>query len=110
MDKKLINKLQNAGVDAQVILSLILDDEADQTPGAVTEDAAPVQTPAPVLESPDGAGTLKDEKPQTGATNDAILAAINKLTGSIQAMNIRNLGWDPGQLESADDVLSKFIN
>ena len=94
MEKSLIQKLQKAGVDAQVILSLIMDDDqaAPETPEAQPE----TETPA--------------EQPAAPARPDPTLEAINKLTGAIQALNITNSGA-PGrpQAVTVDDVMAKII-
>ena len=47
-----------------------------------------------------------EQKPET----DPILAAINKLTGAIQASNILKSGTDGPQNETADDILAQMIN
>lgn len=99
MEKSLIQKLQNAGVDAQVILSLIMDEEqaAPEAPETAAPEAQPeTETPA--------------EQPAAPARPDPILEAINKLTGAIQASNIINSGA-PGrpQAVTVDDVMAKII-
>lgn len=99
MEKELIQKLQKAGVDAQVILSLIMDEEqaAPETPETPAPEAQP-ETEAPA------------EQPAAPAKPDPILEAINKLTGAIQASNIINSGA-PGrpQAVTVDDVMAKII-
>lgn len=99
MEKSLIQKLQKAGVDAQVILSLIMDEDqaAPETPETTAPEAQPeTETPA--------------EQPEAPARPDPILEAINKLTGAIQASNIINSGA-PGrpQAVTVDDVMAKII-
>lgn len=99
MEKSLIQKLQKAGVDAQVILSLIMDEDqaAPETPETPAPEAQPeTETPA--------------EQPAVPAKPDPILEAINKLTGAIQASNIINSGA-PGrpQAVTVDDVMAKII-
>ena len=99
MEKALIQKLQKAGVDAQVILSLIMDEDqaAPETPETTAPEAQPEnETPA--------------EQPAAPAKPDPILEAINKLTGAIQASNIINSGA-PGrpQAVTVDDVMAKII-
>ena len=86
IEKSLIQKLQAAGVAADVILQLVLD-----------EDPAP--TPAPADPAP---------QPAAPASNDAILQAINRLTGSIQAMNLRTIGGQQPPVQTSDDIL-KFM-
>lgn len=99
MDLTLVKKLQAAGVPADTILSLLLD-EGDRPPEPVTApEAAPEQAPEPETETEPAAA------PQT----DAILEAINKLTGVIQASNIINAGHDGRKEESVDDILASLI-
>lgn len=95
MDKELIKKLSKAGVASDVILALMLDE--DETP-------EPKAEPAPQPEP--------EKKPEQPAAvgNDAILAAIEKLTGAVQAANIRNMGGSTPKPETADDVLAQIIN
>lgn len=111
MDKTLITKLQKAGVDAQVILELIMDEEAaapatgaDSTvgTGASAETGGTVQAAGNPADTPAGG---------TGAIEgtDKILAAINKLTGAIQASNIRAGGRVEAK-ETTDDILATIIN
>lgn len=98
MDKELIKKLSKAGVSSDVILALMLDED---------EKPQPEQKPEPA----------KQQKPNPEPTpkpaavgNDAILAAIEKLTGAVQAANIRNMGGSTPKQETADDVLAQIIN
>lgn len=100
MDKELIKKLSKAGVSAEVILALMLyeDEKPEQ------EQPKPKQEqPKPEQEQP------KPEQP-AAVGNDAILAAIEKLTGAVQAANIRNMGGSTPKQETADDVLAQIIN
>ena len=99
MEKSLIQKLQKAGVDAQVILSLIMDEDqaAPETPETPAPEAQPeTKTPA--------------GQPAAPTKPDPTLEAINKLTGAIQALNIINSGA-PGrpQAVTVDDVMAKII-
>lgn len=103
MEKELINKLHKAGVDADTILALILDEEpaADPTPSGDSgaESAADSQ-----------AGNAATDAQETPAGNqDAILAAINKLTGAIQANNILSAGGEKPAVITVDDVMKKLI-
>lgn len=100
MDKELIKKLSKAGVSSDVILALMLDE--DEKPKQ--EQPKPEQEqPKPKQEQP------KPEQP-AAVGNDAILAAIEKLTGAVQAANIRNMGGSTPKQETADDVLAQIIN
>lgn len=100
MDKELIKKLSKAGVSAEVILALMLDED----------DKPKQEQPKPEQERP----KPKQEQPQpeqpAAVGNDAILAAIEKLTGAVQAANIRNMGGNTPKQETADDVLAQIIN
>lgn len=104
MEKALIQKLQKAGVDAQVILSLIMDEDqaAPETPETPAPEAQP-ETETPETGTP-------EKTPATPVKPDPILEAINKLTGAIQASNIINSGA-PGrpQAVTVDDVMAKII-
>lgn len=102
MEKELIQKLQKAGVASDVILALILDDE-QPAPEAQTQNQPAAEQPA---EQPE-----QQAAPETGGTaTDPILAAINKLTGAIQASNIINSGAaGRPQAVTVDDVMAKII-
>ena len=105
IDKKLMKRLKEEGVDPAVILKIMLeDDETEQeTPAAAADPApAPSQEPAPAKPA---------ETPQpAGVTNDAILAAIEKLTGAIHASSIRSASaGDPAASETTDEILAKML-
>ena len=103
IDKKLVEKLSKAGVDPAVIVSMLLDDDEEK-------QKAPEQIPDPVPEpsQPEPEKAPAETKPQPG--NDAILAAIEKLTGAVIAGNIRNASaGDPAQAETADTILASLI-
>lgn len=108
MEKSLIQKLQKAGVSADVILALVLDD--DQAP----ENP---QTPAggsPQSPADPGQGNPAPEAPKTPAQPagqvDPVLGAIERLTGAIQASNIINSGAaGRPQAVTVDDVMAKII-
>ena len=104
-DKKLMKRLKEEGVDPAVILMIMLeDDETEQEPQAAAADPAPAQSQEP-------ATAKTDEKPQTaGVTNDAILAAIEKLTGAIHANGIRSASaGDPEAAETTEEILAKML-
>lgn len=104
-DKKLMKRLIEEGVDPAVILKIMLEDdeETQGTPTAAADPApAPSQEPAPAkpVETPQPAGV----------TNDAILAAIEKLTGAIHANGIRSASaGDPAAAETTDEILAKML-
>lgn len=97
IDKELIKKLHAAGVDSAVIINLLLDDQ----------DEEPSQEVAPV--DPEPSEKAEPAAPAPAATEDKILAAIERLTGAVQASNIRRIGGDP-ETETADAVLASIIN
>ena len=103
IDKKLIEKLSKAGVDPAVIVSMLLDDdEAEQK----TDPEIPDPEAAPSQPEPEKAPA--ETKPQPGG--DVILAAIEKLTGAVQAANMRYASaGDPANAETADTILASLI-
>jgi hypothetical protein len=101
MDKSMVKKLSSAGVDPAVIINLLLDeDEPEQAAGVRAEPAEAPAEPAPQVTQP-------EPEPRK---DDAILAAIERLTGAVQAANIRNMSaGDPTQAETADSILASLI-
>lgn len=101
MDKSMVKKLSSAGVDPAVIINLLLDeDEPEQAAGVRAEPAEIPAEPAPQVAQP-------EPEPRK---DDAILAAIERLTGAVQAANIRNMSaGDPTQAETADSILASLI-
>lgn len=103
IDKKLIEKLSKAGVDPAVIVSMLLDDDE-------TEQEKPEQIPdpEPAPSQPEPEKASAETKPQPGG--DAILAAIERLTGAVQAANMRYASaGDPAAAETADTILASLI-
>ena len=97
IDQKLIRKLKDAGVGADIILNLMLDDQEAPEPAAAPDpapepEAKPAAAPAPKTPDP-----------------DPILKAITELTGVIQASNILRTGRDRQEPQSADDVLAEIL-
>lgn len=98
MNTDLIKKLKEKGVPADVILELMLDDQEPEQPATPAADPAP--QPA------------ADPAPQPAAApagTDKILEAIERLTGAIQAGNIRGMNSGGPQTETADDILASMI-
>ena len=100
MEKQMIKKLKDAGVNADIILGLLLDDE-DQAPAepeqvtpepaaATEQEPAPAPAPAP-------------------AAPDPVLAKLDSLIGAIQASNIIRAGRGAEPTESVDDILASMI-
>lgn len=106
ISQSIITKLKEKGVSADIILDLILEDE--QTPDV---PETPEETPAPeVPAAPQTSQPITGQDLQAGQTQDAILAAINKLTGAIQASNILNSGSKGPDTETSADALAQIIN
>lgn len=99
MDTKMIQKLKDAGVGADIILGLILDDE--QQVHAEPEEVTP--EPSAAKEQEPEADPVKPKVP------DPVLAKLDKLIGAIQASNIINAGRDSNAEESVDDILASIV-
>lgn len=99
MDLNLIKKLQAAGVEASVILGLILDDES-QSPA-----------PAEVTPEPAAAEPEPEVKPAPAAKSepDPIMEKLDRLIGTIQASNILRDGRGADPVETVDDILAQMI-
>lgn len=101
IDKALIKKLSTAGVDPAVIINLIVTDEEEAPEAAQDPAKVPEPQPAPA----------PAPQPAPAANNDAVLAAIEKLTGAIQASNIRGASAvDPAGAETADTILANLLH
>lgn len=100
LEKTMIEKLMKAGVSADVILGIIMDEEKQPEPEKKPEQPAP--TPEP---------EKKPEKPAPAAMpqGDAILAAIEKLTGAVQAANLQRGSFKSEQPETVDSILASVI-
>ena len=105
IDKGMIKKLSGAGVSPEIILNLLLDEEEPEQAAEVRADPAPAEpaaAPAAPATAPQPAEPRKD---------DAILAAIEKLTGAIHAANMRrDSAGDPGQAETTDQILANLLH
>ena len=97
MDRETAKRLLAKGVDASIILDELLGEEAEPEVPAPAKPAAEVKEPAPAPEP------KKDQQP------DPILAAIEKLTGTIQAMNARTRSFEPQPAETVDDILAAAL-
>ena len=103
IDKKLIEKLSKAGVDPAVIVSMLLDDDEVER-----EKPQQIPDPEPAPSQPEPVKAPAETKPQPGGY--AILAAIEKLTGAVQAANMRYASaGDPAAAETADTILASLI-
>lgn len=89
--------LKAAGVEDAVLIRLLFDDqEAEEVP------ADPEPAPAAEPSSAPAAAPI-----ETGA--DKILAAIERLTGAVQASNMRSMDGGAPVKETADDILASLI-
>ena len=99
MDNKIIKTLKEKGVDPAIILDLILEDETPAAPEAQAESEATAATEA-----------TAEPAAQAAPEKDAILAAIEKLTGAIQASNIMHSGTSSVPEMTSADALAQLIN
>ena len=97
VDKEMIKKMQDLGIESDKILALLLD-----APEEVQQPQA--GNPKPEEKQPDP----EPAKQETG-NSDAVLAAIEKLTGTIAAANIHRMGGAGAPKETASDILAKVI-
>lgn len=102
IDKGMVKKLSSAGVSPEIILNLLLDeDEPEQAAGVRAEPEAPAEPPQP-------AAPAQEPEPRK---DDAILAAIEKLTGAIHASNMRRDGMPgPEAAETTDQILANMLH
>lgn len=96
IDKKTLAFLKEKGVSPDILLDLVLEDDPAPAPEAdpATEEPAPEVKPA----------TMPEQKNQ-----DPVLAAIEKLTGAVQLMNVRGLSMEIPKKESTDDILASVL-
>lgn len=92
-----LKALKAAGVEDAVLIRLLFDDqEAEEIPADPAQAPDPEPAPAPA------AAPI-----ETGA--DKILAAIERLTGAVQASNMRSMDGGQPVRETADDILASLI-
>lgn len=104
IDKGMIKKLSSAGVSPEIILNLLLDEDEPEQAAEVRAD------PAQVVQAPLPAENVPSAPAPEPRKDDVILSAIEKLTGAIQASNIRSMSaGDPAQAETADTILASLI-
>ena len=104
MDLKLVKKLQAAGVSADVILSLMLDEESTPEPEKAPE-VEPETVPEPAAPEP-------EKKPEQAAA-DPVLKAIQELTGAIYRSNIIRDGTNERELsaeEKANVIMTSLLS
>lgn len=101
MKTDLIKKLKEKGVPADVILELVLDDQEPAADPAAAQDPQPAADPAQPA--------AQDPQPAAPAGTDKILEAIERLTGAIQAGNIRGMNSGGPQTETTDEILASML-
>lgn len=98
MDKETAKRLLAKGVDPSIILDELLgEDDAPAVVALQPEEPAAEVKPAEVPE--------ENRRPDP----DPILAAIEKLTGVIQAGNSRTRSFDAARPETTDDILAAAL-
>lgn len=106
MNTDLIKKLKEKGVPADVIIELVLDDhEPEQQPATPAADP----TPQPAADPAPQPAADPAPQPAAPAGTDKILEAIERLTGAIQAGNIRGMNSGGPKTETTDDILASMI-
>lgn len=104
IDNKLVKRLKDAGVSAEIILGLMLEDEPEpEKTGGSSSSSAPAPSPAPVIEE-----KKAEPAPATGSQMDAVLAAIQQLTGAVQAQNRRQT-MTPPETQTSADILAQMM-
>ena len=94
IDKKTLAFLKEKGVSPDILLDLVLEDDPQPAPEADPEPEAPAPEVQPA--------TVPEPK-------DPVLAAIEKLTGAVQLMNVRGLSMEVPKKESTDDILASVL-
>lgn len=105
MDAKTLKALETAGLSAETILAVIKAD-IDRV------DPAPEEQPPAEPESPEApAAPAESASPAETAYRDALLSAIEKLIGTIQASNIIGTGRPSAasQADAVDSVLTEIF-
>ena len=99
MDKALVKRMMELGIEADKILALVMDEPEQQEQKPEQQEQQEQQEQK----------QEQEQKPEQPPKNqDAVLAAIEKLTGAIAAGNIRRDGFE-NKPETADDVLAKVL-
>ena len=96
MTKEQVQALRDAGISEQAIIDRILGEPAGaERPAEPEKQAAEAAQPA----------VQANNQPDKA---DAILAAIDRLTGAIQAGNMRT-GRDTQQEQSVEDIMASVL-
>ena len=125
LDKDIIGKMSSAGVPAELIIKMLLSEDAENPSPAspsvvgpspeIPAPEAPAQ-PDPAPSAPAGSPAV-EEKPSLSVKiepePDPVLTAIRELTGAIQAANLINKSREyeaPDTVEGlADKALAKIL-
>lgn len=124
LDKDIIGKMSSAGVPAELIIKMLLSEDAEN-PGPASPSVSPSPEipapeapaqPDPAPSAPAGSPAV-EEKPSLSLAiepePDPVLTAIRELTGAIQASNIINKSRDytaPKSLQDqTDEILAKIL-
>lgn len=97
MEKAMVQKLAAAGVSAEIIVKLLLEDD---TPAPEVKAAPEVETPKAAEPEKKAAEEAKQEAPKPAS--DPVLDAIKELTGAIYRSNIIRDGTDETELSAQD--------
>jgi len=98
MDKALVKRMMELGIEADKILALVMDEPEQQQEQQEQQEQQKQQEQR----------EQQKQQEQQSKNLDAVLASIEKLTGVITAGNIRRDGFE-NKPESADDVLAKVL-
>lgn len=116
MEKTMMQKLIDAGVSAEVVLKLHMEDEdhapKEQEKPEDPEEKEKPRDPEEQKKPRDPEEQKKPEDPEErekpAGNTDAVLAAIEKLTGAIQAGNIRGT-YTKNTPQTTDDILATIL-
>lgn len=103
MTKEEIKLLKEKGVDASILLDMVLGEEAPKQEDQKPEEQKPEE------QKPE---EKQEEEKQEEEKEDKILAAIEKLTGSIQHYNLLFGGTDGDEKtlsDKVDDIMTQLL-
>lgn len=105
MDAKTLKALETAGLSAETILAVIKAD-IDRVDPAPEEEQTPAEP-----EAPEAPAAPSEPAAPAETHSDALLAAIEKLIGTIQASNIIGTGRPSAasQADAVDSVLTEIF-
>ena len=116
MEKTMMQKLLDAGVSAEVVLKLHMEDEVpapkEQEKPEDPEEKKKPEDPEEKEKTREPEKQKKPEDPEErekpAGNMDVVLAAIEKLTGAIQAGNIRGT-YTKNTPQTTDDILATIL-